>query len=224
MSAPRRYTRGMRWTVLSLLLLLPVAVPAQPHPAAAVLLPFGAPDTFGYPVSQPFGEVSVDGTHAGVDVAAPCGVPVVAVADGVVVGAVAGRRGDGERSVIVRHTVGQRSFHAYYGHLRGVAVRGGQAVQVGQRLGTVGASGRASGCHLHLAIGPVERITQGYVDGDPRALGLHDPEAFLRDLRASAPPTMAPGPGGGPGGGSGPAQSSTTQQPPSAASPRPHIR
>ncbi len=170
----------------------------------AVVLPFGAGDRVGYPVSQAFGLLGAGGSHTGVDIAAPCGVPVVAVSQGKVVQVSAGRSAERERFVVVRHTAGAQRFHAYYGHLASSQVRAGQPVRVGQRLGTVGASGHASGCHLHLAIGPRDALRSGYVGGDPRARGFVDPLAFLQALGAG--------------------QSASTQQPPGAPSPRPHIR
>lgn len=87
--------------------------------------------------------------HHGVDFAAPTGTPVVATADGRVVAA--GWRGALGRCVEIRHPNG---FRTIYGHLsrieRGVR-RGGQVVQ-GQVIGFVGATGRATGPHLHYAM------------------------------------------------------------------------
>jgi murein DD-endopeptidase MepM/ murein hydrolase activator NlpD len=51
--------------------------------------------------------------------------------------------------VVVRHRPGVRTFYA---HLSRVAVRRGARVGAGQRVGTVGATGLATGPHLHLEL------------------------------------------------------------------------
>jgi murein DD-endopeptidase MepM/ murein hydrolase activator NlpD len=53
------------------------------------------------------------------------------------------------RLVTIAHTRGTRTLYA---HLSTVAVHVGQRVQAGQRIGRVGASGRASGPHLHFEV------------------------------------------------------------------------
>ncbi|HEX8654790.1 MAG TPA: M23 family metallopeptidase [Allosphingosinicella sp.] len=87
--------------------------------------------------------------HGGVDVAAGAGAPVVAPADGVVVLAgppVFSLEGN---LVIVDHGMGLNSAFL---HLARVEVDVGQPVRRGQRIGTVGATGRATGPHLHWSL------------------------------------------------------------------------
>ncbi len=87
--------------------------------------------------------------HHGVDFAAPAGTPVVATADGRVV--FAGWRGPLGRCVELRHPGG---FRTLYGHLSRIAkgMRVGARIEQGQLIGNVGATGRATGPHLHYAM------------------------------------------------------------------------
>lgn len=86
--------------------------------------------------------------HGGVDVAAGTGSPVVAPADGVVVLAAPGFSLEGNL-VIVDHGFGLNSAFL---HLSRIDVREGQRVAQGETIGTVGATGRATGAHLHWAL------------------------------------------------------------------------
>lgn len=86
--------------------------------------------------------------HGGVDVAAPTGSPVVAPADGVVVLAAPGFSLEGNL-VIVDHGFGLSSSFL---HLSRIDVTEGQAIRQGERIGAVGATGRATGPHLHWAL------------------------------------------------------------------------
>ncbi len=86
--------------------------------------------------------------HAGVDFPAPSGTTVTAAGFGTVVTAGYDSSGWGN-TIVIRHRFGLRTLYA---HLASFAVSGGQAVGVGQRIGTVGATGRASGPHLHFEL------------------------------------------------------------------------
>lgn len=83
--------------------------------------------------------------HKGIDYAAPTGTPVRNVGDGVV--SFAGRQGGYGNVVIVRHAGGKETLYA---HLSRVDVRNGQRVEQGSRIGAVGATGWATGPHLHF--------------------------------------------------------------------------
>jgi len=83
--------------------------------------------------------------HYGVDVAMPTGTPVVAPADGVVSLAHADMYFTGG-TVILDHGHGVGSLYA---HLSAVDVAEGARLRKGERLGAVGATGRATGPHLH---------------------------------------------------------------------------
>jgi murein DD-endopeptidase MepM/ murein hydrolase activator NlpD len=86
--------------------------------------------------------------HKGIDFAAAKGTPVHATAAGTVIaaGPIAENGGRYGNTVIIDHG-GEQSLYA---HLNSVAVVPGQRLTAGQRIGTVGASGFATGPHLHL--------------------------------------------------------------------------
>jgi len=83
--------------------------------------------------------------HLGVDYAAPTGTPVRSVGDGTV--EFAGWQNGFGNVVHLSHGNGRVTV---YGHLSRIDVRKGQRVQQGQRLGAVGATGWATGPHLHF--------------------------------------------------------------------------
>ncbi len=84
--------------------------------------------------------------HSGVDVARPTGTPFVAPADGVVTLAAVQPFTLEGRLLIVGHGMGLSSAFLHCDRLD-VAV--GDRVVQGQRLGTIGATGRVTGPHLH---------------------------------------------------------------------------
>jgi len=84
--------------------------------------------------------------HAGVDLAAPRGTPVRVAADGQVI--FSGWRGAGGNVVVVRHDDGLTTSYAHAERLLATA---GQNVVAGEVIATVGASGRATGPHLHFS-------------------------------------------------------------------------
>ena len=85
--------------------------------------------------------------HTGVDITAPKGTPVYATADGTVSGENPGS-GYGI-AVVINHGY---SYQTLYAHLSKKAVRPGQKVKRGQVIGYVGATGLASGSHLHYEV------------------------------------------------------------------------
>ncbi|WP_296321154.1 M23 family metallopeptidase [Reyranella sp.] len=93
--------------------------------------------------------------HEGVDLVAPAGTPVVAAADGLVVGAAPnGRYGNWIR---IEHG---GKLASVYGHLSAFAtgLQPGKIVSRGDVIGYVGSTGRSTGAHLHFEL---------QVDGKP---------------------------------------------------------
>jgi murein DD-endopeptidase MepM/ murein hydrolase activator NlpD len=86
--------------------------------------------------------------HAGIDLLARRGTPVLAAGPGTVTWA-ARRAGGWGRLVVVRHPDGVRTLYA---HLASIAVHVGQEVSGGAILGRVGSSGNATGPHLHFEV------------------------------------------------------------------------
>ncbi len=83
--------------------------------------------------------------HLGVDYAAPTGTPVRSVGDGVV--DFAGVQGGYGNVVFIRH----RNNHVtVYAHLSRILVKRGQRVEQGQTIAASGATGWATGPHLHF--------------------------------------------------------------------------
>lgn len=87
--------------------------------------------------------------HTGTDLGAGAGAAVVAPADGIVVLAPPPAFSLEGNLVILDHGMGLNSAFL---HLATVTVREGDAVRQGQPIGTVGATGRATGPHLHWSL------------------------------------------------------------------------
>lgn len=99
--------------------------------------------------------------HAGVDIARPTGTPVAAPASGIVVLAGPPRLSLEGNLLIIDH--GNRLFSSFL-HLSRTDVKVGDRVAQGQRVGAIGATGRATGPHLHWA------MSWGEVRVDPQLL------------------------------------------------------
>jgi peptidoglycan hydrolase-like protein with peptidoglycan-binding domain len=110
------------------------------------------------PLGSPFGPRGT-GFHPGLDFTAWSGAPVGAAAPGRVVFAAYDPSGYGNL-VEVAHGAGVVSMYA---HLSSVSVRVGQRVATGTRVGRVGATGEATGPHLHFEV----RIRGAAVDPLP---------------------------------------------------------
>ncbi len=86
--------------------------------------------------------------HPGLDIATRRGTPVAAADTGYVVRAGWTDVGYG-LMVVIEHNNGMQTLYA---HLNEIFVEAGTAVTQGQTIGTVGATGRATGPHLHLEV------------------------------------------------------------------------
>lgn len=83
--------------------------------------------------------------HLGVDYGAPTGTPVRSVGDAVV--AFAGQQNGYGNVVQLQHAANRMTVYA---HLSRIDVRRGQKIEQGQLIGAVGATGWATGPHLHF--------------------------------------------------------------------------
>jgi murein DD-endopeptidase MepM/ murein hydrolase activator NlpD len=144
----------------------------SPLPHGRLTLPFG-PSAWGSRL------VEGQAFHDGIDLATFCGDRIKAAHDGKVLAA--GRRFDSQIgwvgdlqpytdrldrkhlwgtlpiTVVIDDGNGYRSVYAHFGK---VVVKKGQTVKAGQLLGYEGATGRASGCHLHYGLfSPLETAT-----------------------------------------------------------------
>ena len=91
--------------------------------------------------------------HAGLDVAAPTGTPILAAAEGTVVHA--GPRGGYGLAVIIDHGDGLKTLYA---HTSRMHVSKGWTVEAGRKIAEVGSTGFSTGPHLHFEV---------RIDGDP---------------------------------------------------------
>lgn len=141
--------------------------------AGAVVFPLPAgtwrrTSGFGYRVHPVYGTRTL---HAGTDYAAPAGTPVLAVADGVVSEVSAEARAG--NLVVVDHRIDGKPVATAYAHLQdgSTTITAGDQVAAGQQIAAVGATGAATGPHLHVEVHP-----GGFWATTPR-----DPEPWFRD-------------------------------------------
>jgi murein DD-endopeptidase MepM/ murein hydrolase activator NlpD len=85
--------------------------------------------------------------HTGIDIRAPRGQTIVASKNGTVV--FAGWMGGYGRVVVLNHGGG---YTTIYAHCDRLLVKKGQSVSQGKAIARVGASGRATGTHLHFEV------------------------------------------------------------------------
>jgi murein DD-endopeptidase MepM/ murein hydrolase activator NlpD len=198
-----------------------------PLPNGRLTLPFGP---------SPWGSRIVDGErfHDGIDLATFCGDRVVAAHAGRVLAV--GRRFDrflGWRGSLARyqHRLDQKhawltlpivvviddgnGYRSIYAHFSRTTVRSGQRVKAGQLIGYEGATGRASGCHLHYGLfSPHERAVFTLDPKIVKSMRLPatqtariDPLLVLPERTKAAPkPAATPAPSASlpPGGHEGP--------------------
>lgn len=202
--APRTPRGGrVRRALVGLAVAAAAGMPAAAGTAARPFgLPFTSPPGPGtWYVAQPYGNTvyayferdslygAGQGLHMGLDLAAACGTPVVAIGDGTVL-SVDGRGGSPPHNLMIDHQNGLVSF---YGHLRdrpavavGQYVRRGEVVALsGDMYGTC-----RSSPHLHLEIRD-RGLNRAFnpvtlVDADWHGILLLGaaPPAFERDLDA----------------------------------------
>lgn len=123
---------------------------ARRTPARPDLLPFEQPVEGIY--SSPFGlrrflNDQPRSPHSGLDIAADTGTPLAAPAPGII--ALTGDFFFSGNVVYIDHGGGLVTM---YGHLDSIAVEAGDEVDRGDVIGTVGATGRVTGPHLHWTV------------------------------------------------------------------------
>ena len=206
-----RPTRGLRLVAPSRLL----TGYLWPLPKGILTLPFGP---------SPWGSRVVNGQlfHDGIDVATVCADKIVAAHDGIVLAA--GRKFDevmgwiGDLTPYLERLEAEdlwwtlpivvviddgNGYRSIYAHFSKVTVKKGQRVRAGQLIGYEGASGRASGCHLHYGLfSPYETETFAIDPGvvkrlrvPPLQIARIDPLQVLPPRPGDAPqPDSAPAP------------------------------
>ncbi|NEU75779.1 M23 family metallopeptidase [Hassallia byssoidea VB512170] len=98
--------------------------------------------------------------HAGTDLGAAMGTPILAAATGQV--EVADWVGGYGLTVILNHSSAQQTL---YGHMSEIFVQPGQVVQQGSVIGRVGSTGNSTGPHLHFEVRHLTSL--GWVATDP---------------------------------------------------------
>jgi hypothetical protein len=126
------------------------------------------------------GDPYAGGQHRGVDIAGAIGAPVVAAAAGEVL--FAGAAGSSGVTVSIRTAEG---LDTSYLHMSSVAVRKGERVSAGSRIGAVGTTGRRSVERPHLHFG---------VRASGTRHDYRDPLAFLPPAPVSSPRDPLPAP------------------------------
>jgi murein DD-endopeptidase MepM/ murein hydrolase activator NlpD len=135
-------------------------LPPEPGAPGELMWPVSGPITspFGYRMHPVYHRMIL---HAGIDIGVPTGTTVAAAAEGRVI--VAGYEGDCGNMVAIDHHGGLSTM---YCHLSQIFVSVGQDVQRGQAIGAAGATGDATGPHVHFQV---------MQDGHPV-----DPMSFLK--------------------------------------------
>lgn len=123
----------------------PATIRALARPPATS--PIGLVAPIEAPIVSPFGPRG-SRFHSGVDYAAPAGTGITAAGPGRVVWA-GWRDGGWGELVVIAHGSGVRSMYA---HLSRVEVKLGEQVGAGFEIGRVGATGDATGPHLHFEL------------------------------------------------------------------------
>ena len=144
-----------------------LALPAQANTPSGFVLPVEAAC-----ISSPFGPRSGAGPrassfHAGIDLPAPAGAWVRAVAAGDVVAI--RRRSAAGLEVELRHADGRVTRYAHLGTVAPTLANGRRRVAQGEAIGRIGRTGITYGTHLHfeLLVGG-ERVDAAPLFGLPR--------------------------------------------------------
>ena len=123
-----------------------IELPPEPGAPGQLMWPVSGPITspFGWRMHPVYHRMIL---HKGIDIAVPTGTPVAAAAEGKVI--VASYQGDCGNMVAIDHHGGLSTF---YCHMSQLFVSVGQEVQRGQAIGAAGATGDATGPHVHFQV------------------------------------------------------------------------
>ncbi len=146
------------------------------------------PVSSGFFITDPFNSPRpyANGRHEGIDLRAITGgqpAEIVAAQHGVIDRIRLGGTNYGNY-VRIRHEWGDGTvWVTWYAHLGSVnpALEVGEIVDAGRRLGVAGATGNATGVHLHLTLQHLGHGLRGYVLDD-----VVDPARFFSDVNAPA--------------------------------------
>jgi murein DD-endopeptidase MepM/ murein hydrolase activator NlpD len=121
-------------------------LPPEPGAPGELMWPVSGPitDPFGMRMHPVFHRMIM---HNGIDIGVPTGTPVAAAASGTVI--VASYQGNCGNMVAIDHHGGLSTL---YCHLSQMFVGVGQQVQRGQAIGAAGATGDATGPHVHFQV------------------------------------------------------------------------
>lgn len=159
--APRPSTVSYDFALASVLPQIPFSGAIAYGGGSGMMYPLSIPapitSLFGWRVHPISGDRRF---HAGTDLGAPTGTPVLAAARGQV--ETANWMGGYGLAVTINHTSAQQTL---YGHMSQIFVQPGQWVEPGTVIGQVGSTGNSTGPHLHFE---VRHLTQnGWVAVDP---------------------------------------------------------
>ncbi|MGW2087234.1 M23 family metallopeptidase [Streptomyces sp. NPDC001880] len=122
----------------------PASAPAAKSSSSGYAHPVPGNHTTNYRAS---GSNWSSGSHTGIDFPVATGTSVKAITSGTVVSA--GWGGAYGNQVVIKHADGH---YSQYGHLSSLSVSVGQSVGIGQQVGLSGATGNATGPHLHFEV------------------------------------------------------------------------
>ncbi|MEH2163552.1 MAG: M23 family metallopeptidase [Nostoc sp.] len=159
------FVPGVNWSPNGVVTKSPLATDAgTPNRASLSGYPLAQVATvglaYGWQINPATGEVFF---HSGVDLLAPVGSNVVAIASGTV--AFANDQGSYGKLVIINHPGGLQSRYA---QLDSIKVTVGQQVKKGDLLGTVGTTGKPTSTQPHLHFEVRSTSSLGWVAQDPK--------------------------------------------------------
>ncbi|NJN87428.1 MAG: M23 family metallopeptidase [Leptolyngbyaceae cyanobacterium SL_7_1] len=137
-------------------------------------IPVAITSSFGWRVHPIFGNTRF---HAGTDLGAPSGTPVVAAYSGQV--AIADFMNGYGLTVVLQHNDGEQQ--TLYAHMSEVYVRPGETIEQGEVIGRVGSTGNSTGPHLHFEVR--QRTSEGWVAVDPGGMLESSLARFMDNLQ-----------------------------------------